>query len=193
MLDRSTGAARDGRPRSPGPEMTGTASSEGIRVAKLDRLLMRADINRVEVERPDLDHVIVRGLYEHFVDVQGRQPALDEFRDYVDRITSSIEWLDLFEQFSPHAPSIEEQEAFGRQEPAEASPDRPQPQRARRGRPKGTRSASREQIIDAYRTFRDSHQRKPTQAQLAANLRPPIAPRTLQDLLREYRLPWPLE
>ncbi len=43
---------------------------------------------------------IVRGLYEHFVDCQGRQPDLDEFRDYVDRITSSIEWLDLHNLFS---------------------------------------------------------------------------------------------
>ena len=119
MLDRSTGAARDGRPRSPGPEMTGAPLSEGTHMAKLDRLLMRADIIHVEDERPDLDHTIVRGLYEHFVDMQGRQPSFDEFRDYVDRITSSIEWLDLWEQFSPHVPSVEERAAH-----EEATPQR---------------------------------------------------------------------
>ncbi len=62
---------------------------------KLDALLMRADISCLEAERPDLDHTIVRGLYENFVDCHGRQPDLYEFRDYVDRITSSIDWLDL--------------------------------------------------------------------------------------------------
>ena len=75
---------------------------------KLDPLLMRADIARVETERPDLDHTIVRGLYEHFFDVQGRQPTLVEFHDYVDHITSSIEWLDLWERFSAHEPTEEE-------------------------------------------------------------------------------------
>ena len=75
---------------------------------KPDPLLMRVRVGRVEEERPDLDHVIVRGLYEHFVDVHGRQPMLDEFRDYVDEITSSIEWLDLWERFAAHEPTEEE-------------------------------------------------------------------------------------
>ncbi|HVM29543.1 MAG TPA: hypothetical protein VM305_02050 [Candidatus Limnocylindrales bacterium] len=75
---------------------------------KLDSLLMRADIIQVEEDRPDLDHHIVRGLYLRFVDCQDRQPDLDEFREYVDRITSSIDWLDLHNIFSPHAPTVEE-------------------------------------------------------------------------------------
>ena len=61
------------------------------------------------------------------------------------------------------------------------------------GRPKGSRSATRDQIIEAFRTFRATHRRRPTQLQLAANLKPPIAVRTLQDLLAEYGLPGPIE
>jgi hypothetical protein len=112
MLDRSTGQTRDGRPRSSGFDKTGASSPEDSSVSKLDPLLMRADIARVGAERPDLDHTIVRGLYEHFLDVQGRQPDLDEFRDYVDRITSSIEWLDLRELLDPHEPTVEERAAY---------------------------------------------------------------------------------
>ena len=62
-----------------------------------------------------------------------------------------------------------------------------------RGRPKGTRTASRQQIVDAYRSFRVTTGKPPTQAQLAINLDPPVAQRTLQAWLREYGLPWPIE
>jgi hypothetical protein len=162
-------------------------------VSKLDPLLMRADIARVEDERPDLDHTIVRGLYEHFVDVRGRQPDLDEFREYVDRITSSIEWLDLHQWFSPHEPTTEERAAlldgFGRGLAAGTAAEG----RRRPGRPKGSRSTSRQQIVGAYRSLRTRYGRAPTQGELASNLEPPIARRALQAHLKEYGLPWPPE
>ena len=67
------------------------------------------------------------------------------------------------------------------------------PRRRSSGRPKGTRSATRDQIVEAFQTYRATHHRRPTQVQLAANLKPPIAVRTLQALLAEYGLPWPIE
>jgi hypothetical protein len=154
-------------------------------VPKLDSLLMRAHLLRVEAERPELDHAIVRGLYERFMDCRERQPDLHEFRDYVDEIASSFDWLDLWHQFSPHEPTVEEHEGM-------CAPVEPAPRRSR-GRPKGTRSASSEAIVAGFRTFRATHRRRPTQVQLASNLKPPIAARTLQDLLGEYGLPWPIE
>ncbi len=53
-----------------------------------DPLLMLADIARVASERPDLGEELVRALYQHLVLIEGRQPAIDELRDYVDRLSS---------------------------------------------------------------------------------------------------------
>jgi hypothetical protein len=156
-------------------------------VLKLDHWLMRADIIQVEEDRPDLDHTIVRGLYENFVECHGRQPDRDEFGEYVDRITSSIEWLDLHNAFSRHRPTVEEAEALAQ----------PTAQRAgglargRRGRPKGTRLTSPQQLVSSYRSLHARYGRPPSQTELASNLQPPIAKRTLQQHLREYGLPWP--
>lgn len=155
---------------------------------KLDSLLMRADIIQVEEDRPDLDAYIVRGLYLRFVDCQDRQPDLAEFRDYVDRITSSIDWLDLHNLFSPHEPTVEELDAL-----TERGSNPGAPPGGRRGRPKGSRSTTRQQVIDAYSSLRRRYGRPPSQAELASNLNPPIAKRTLQQHLKEYRLPWPPE
>ncbi len=70
---------------------------------------------------------------------------------------------------------------------------RTQPQPGRRGRPKGTRSVPRQQIIDRFRSLRTSYGRNPTQAELAANLNPRIEVRTLKDHLTDYDLVWPIE
>jgi hypothetical protein len=160
----------------------------GILVLKLDALLMRADINRLEAERPDLDHAIVQGLYDHFVDCHERQPELGEFRGYVDHITSSIEWLDLHKRFSTHEPTLEERQAL-------TGPPSPVLSKSagRRGRPKGSRLTSRNQLIATYGSLRKRYGRPPSQSELASNLEPPIAKRTLQQHLREYSLPWPPE
>lgn len=53
-----------------------------------DPLIMSADIARVASERPDLGEELVRALYQHLVLIEGRQPAIDELRDYVDRLSS---------------------------------------------------------------------------------------------------------
>jgi hypothetical protein len=53
-----------------------------------DPLLMSADIARVAAERPELDEDLVQGLYQHLVLIQGRQPTIDELREYVDRLSS---------------------------------------------------------------------------------------------------------
>jgi hypothetical protein len=67
------------------------------------------------------------------------------------------------------------------------------PQPRRPGRPKGTRSVTRDQIIDVFRTLRTNYGRAPTQVELAANLKPRIEIRTLQAHLDEYGLGWPIE
>jgi hypothetical protein len=53
-----------------------------------DPLLMSADIARVASERPELEEDLVQALYQHLVLVQGRQPTLEERREYVDRVSS---------------------------------------------------------------------------------------------------------
>jgi hypothetical protein len=62
-----------------------------------------------------------------------------------------------------------------------------------RGRPKGTRSVPRDQIVEKFRALRSSYGRNPTQQELAASLEPRIEPRTLKAHLHDYGLPWPLE
>ncbi len=51
-------------------------------------MIMSADIARVASERPDLGEELVQALYNYFVFIEGRQPTLDQFRDYVDRLSS---------------------------------------------------------------------------------------------------------
>ena len=53
-----------------------------------DPLIMSADIARVASERPELGEELVQALYNNFVFFEGRQPRLDQFRDYVDRVSS---------------------------------------------------------------------------------------------------------
>jgi hypothetical protein len=53
-----------------------------------DPLIMSADIARVASERPELGKELVQALYQHLVLIEGRQPAIDELREYVDRLSS---------------------------------------------------------------------------------------------------------
>ena len=68
-----------------------------------------------------------------------------------------------------------------------------QPQPRRPGRPKGTRSVTRDEILEKFRSLRANYGRNPTQRELADNLNPRIEPRTLQQHLTDYGLPWPIE
>ncbi len=52
-----------------------------------DPLLMSADIARVAAERPELGDELVAALYQHLVLIEGRQPTVDELREYVDRVS----------------------------------------------------------------------------------------------------------
>jgi hypothetical protein len=61
------------------------------------------------------------------------------------------------------------------------------------GRPKGTLSVPKDQIVAKFRGLKANYARPPTQKELAADLEPRIEVRTLQDHLTAYRLPWPIE
>ena len=52
-----------------------------------DPLLMSADIARVAAERPELDEALLGAIYQHLVLIEGRQPTVDELREYVDRVS----------------------------------------------------------------------------------------------------------
>ena len=63
-------------------------------MSRSDPLLMLADVARVASERPELDKTTVHALYQNLVLTQGEQPTIDQARDYVDRLTSSLEAVD---------------------------------------------------------------------------------------------------
>ena len=67
------------------------------------------------------------------------------------------------------------------------------PQPRRRGRPKGTITVTRTEIVGKFRALRTNYGRNPTQQELADNVKPRIEVRTLQDHLTAYNLPWPIE
>ena len=142
-----------------------------------DPLVMWADVARVASERPELGEELVQALYQHLVVIQGRQPTIDELRGYVDRLSSLNERA--LRQRLGLAPR--------RQRPRLA------PVKPTRGRPKGTRSVTRDEIVEKFRSLRANYGRAPTQVELAANLTPRIEPRTLQEHLSDYGLGWPIE
>lgn len=149
-------------------------------MTKVDKVRMAFDIATIAAESPYLEDILIEAHYANFVECEGRQPELDEFREYVRNATSKLPEWQLWEMVvGPGTTSKEPPPVPGR------SP--------RRGRPKGSRSSSRRGIIDTYRSLRTSYGRPPTQGELASNLDPPIARRTLQQHLREYGLPWPPE
>lgn len=142
-----------------------------------DPLIMSADIARVASERPELGEELLQALYQHLVLIEGRQPAIDQLREYVDRL-SSLDEHALRQRLGLMA-------RRRRGPRAVAKPTR--------GRPKGTRSVPRQQVVDQFRSLRASYGRNPTQAELAANLNPRIEVRTLKDHLTDYGLTWPIE
>jgi hypothetical protein len=75
-----------------------------------------------------------------------------------------------------------------------ATPD-PQspPTRRARGRPKGSRAVTRDQIVITFGQLRTQYGRPPTQAELCRQLEPRIEVRTLRDALDAYGLFWPIE
>jgi hypothetical protein len=157
-----------------------------------DRLAIQLDSATLIQERPDLDPRIVEGLYRHLSLVHGHPPALEEARAYVDRATRTLDLPTLWEQLDLPVPYDDEPAAEApAQTAAPALPSTTSSPRPRRGRPRGRRSATRQQIVERYHSLQASTGRPPTQAELASNLVPAIAARTLQKLLAEYGMVWP--
>jgi hypothetical protein len=126
-----------------------------------DRVLVRSAVETLIEEYPDLQDFTVKALYEHFVGFYGRVPEYEEIARYFRRVTPMGEqalWEELFE-LDEHGRLV------GVLSPAAADGAG-----ARRGRPKGSRSVTRQQIVDTYRALREGTGRPPTQAQLATNL-----------------------
>ncbi len=63
----------------------------------------------------------------------------------------------------------------------------------RRGRPRGTLTVTRAEILRKFGSLRVNYGRNPTQQELADNLKPKIEVRTLQAHLTAYDLSWPIE
>lgn len=75
-----------------------------------------------------------------------------------------------------------------------ANPDpQPPPTRRARGRPKGSRAVTRDQIVTTFGQLRTQYGRAPTQGELCLRLEPRIEVRTLRGALEAYGLPWPIE
>ncbi len=140
-----------------------------------DPLIMSADIARMASERPELGEELTRALYQHLVLIEGRQPTIDELRDYVERV-SSLDESALRQRLGLVAPRRRGPRA---------------PAKPKRGRPKGSGQLTMEAVRTSHAALRREHNRRPTQQQLASRL--DVAVRTLQDFLQANDLMWPLE
>ncbi len=141
-----------------------------------DPLIMSADIARVALERPELGEELVQALYQHLVLIEGRQPAIDELREYVDRL-SSLDEHALRQRLG----------LVARRKRGPRSPAKPG-----RGRPKGTGLLTAAIVRSTNSALRTELQgRAPTQEALASRLE--VSVRTLQDFLKANGLRWPLE
>jgi hypothetical protein len=154
---------------------------------------MRRHIERVGAEFPTMEPDLMERIYEQLVVALLRQPTEDEYRARVAELSRFDDaTVRCLHGLSPKSGA---RASGGRRRTAVPVPAETAAGGRQRhpGRPKGTRSVSRDQIIEAFQTFRAMHHRRPTQVQLAANLKPPVAVRTLQALLAGYGLPWPIE
>ena len=140
-----------------------------------DPLIMSADIARVASERPEMGEELVRALYQHLVLIGGRQPTIDELREYVDRVSS----LDQDKLRQRLGLAVRRGRA------------RPDPTKASRGRPKGSGQMTEATVRASYQAFRAEHSRGPTQEELAFRL--DVAGRTLQRFLKTHDMAWPLD
>lgn len=145
-------------------------------MSRSDPLLMLADIAQVASERPEVDEALVRAIYQHLVLTRGRQPTIQQARDYIDHLTSRIDEETI-------------RRTLGLVAPRKVGPRAPA--KARRGRPKGSGQLTMEAVRASHAALRSERNRRPTQQQLASTL--DVAVRTLQDFLGANDLTWPLE
>lgn len=145
-------------------------------MSRSDPLLMLADIVEVASERPELDRGMVQAIYQNYILTQGRQPTIEQARDYIDRLTSRLDEATL-------------RQRLGLVAPRKRGPRAPGP--PKRGRPKGSGQLTIEAVRTSHTALRREHNRRPTQQQLASRL--DVAVRTLQDFLQANDMRWPLE
>jgi hypothetical protein len=89
-----------------------------------DPLIMSADIARVASERPELGEELVQALYQHLVLIEGRQPDIDELREYVDRL-SSLDEVALRRRLGLGTPRRKRPPALARSESPGVKSDHP--------------------------------------------------------------------
>lgn len=145
-------------------------------MSRSDPLLMLADIAQVASERPEVDETLVRAIYQHLVLTKGRQPTIQQARDYIDHLTSHVDEETIRRTLGLVPPRKREPRA---------------PASARRGRPKGSGQLALPAVRESYQALRVKHNRRPTQQDLASDL--DVAVRNLQDFLKANELRWPLE
>lgn len=85
-----------------------------------DPLIAAADIARVASERPELGIELVQALYQHLVVLEGRQPGIDELREYVERL-SSLDSIALRRRLGLGTPRRRRPPALARSKPGEGS------------------------------------------------------------------------
>lgn len=147
-----------------------------------DPLIMSADIARVAAERPELDDELLTALYQHLVLIEARQPTPDELREYIDRV-SCLDQETLRQRLG-----LGPRRKRGRR-PAPAARSASQAATGR-GRPRGSGQLTPDAVRAAHQAFRDERARRPTQEELASRL--DVAVRSLQRLLRDHDMGWPL-
>lgn len=119
-------------------------------MSRPDPLIMSADIARVAGERPEMGDELVRALYQHLVLIEGRQPTIDELREYVNRLSSLDDHvlrqqLGLDRPKRSHRPrTVERRADRTRTSVVERHDDRRAPAHADDAEPTGRGSAARQ-------------------------------------------------
>ncbi len=67
----------------------------GANLCRSDPLLMLADVTRLVAEHWGGDEALIRAIYEHQIATTGRQPTLQQARDYLGYLTTSIDSVTL--------------------------------------------------------------------------------------------------
>jgi len=90
-----------------------------------DPLLVLADIARLTAEHPVLDPVLIRALYDRLGEMLKRQPSIDEAREYVERLTTSLDAATLWEHLGLPIPREDEEPARPARTRRQRRPGRP--------------------------------------------------------------------
>ncbi len=153
----------------------------GTSLPRSDPLLMLADVTRLVAEHWGGDEALIRAIYEHQIATTGRQPTLQQARDYLDHLVARLDDATLRETLglapATRAPRVPDT-------PTPKSPARP-----KLGRPNGS-GLDVAAVRATYQALCTEHHRRPTQEELATRL--DVAARSLQRFLRAHGVAWPL-